>query len=85
VDELRLDGNAAAGVLREVFSVEVTAAVGTCAGCGAADAIGAVHVYKTAGMVLRCAQCDTVLMSIVDGGSRVWISLRGLQSLEIRR
>jgi hypothetical protein len=33
-DKLRLDGNAAAGSLREIFSFEVTAAQYACAGCG---------------------------------------------------
>ena len=36
-DELRLDGNAAAGTLGEVFSFEVTTAEYTCEGCGRAD------------------------------------------------
>ena len=33
--ELRLDGNAAAGLLAEVFAFEITAAELTCASCGA--------------------------------------------------
>ena len=41
--ELMLDGNAIAGLLREVFAVEMTTAIGTCGGCGAAGAVGAVH------------------------------------------
>src|SRR5205085_9732839 len=54
-DDLRLDGNAAAGVLAEIFAVEMTAAIGTCAHCGAANPIGAVQVYAQApGTVLRC-------------------------------
>jgi Zn finger protein HypA/HybF involved in hydrogenase expression len=85
MDALRLDGNAAGGILREVFAFEVTTAIGTCDGCGAADAVGAVHVYESAGTVLRCPHCDAVLMRIVDGGRRVWIDLRGLRSLEVRR
>ena len=34
MDELMLDGNAVAGLLQEVFAVEMTTAVGTCASCG---------------------------------------------------
>ncbi len=30
-----LDGNAAAGALREMFAVDITAAIAQCAGCGA--------------------------------------------------
>jgi hypothetical protein len=84
MDALRLDGNAAAGVLQEVFAAEVTTAVGTCRGCGATDAVGAVHVYIAAGVVLRCPHCDAVLMRIVDGGTRLWIDLGGVRSLELR-
>ena len=36
MDELMLDGNAVAGLLRELFAVEMTTATGTCGRCGAA-------------------------------------------------
>lgn len=45
--ELMLDGNAIAGLLQEVFAVEMTTAIGTCAGCGAAGPAGAVHVRSS--------------------------------------
>ena len=83
MDELRLGGNAGAGALREVFAAEVTTAVGTCGSCGATDAVGAVHVYMAAGIVLRCPHCDAVLMRIVEAGTRVWIDLSGVRSLEL--
>ena len=81
--ELMLDGNAVAGPLQEVFAVEMTTAVGTCAGCGTAGPIGAVHVYRGAGAVLRCPHCDNVLAKIVKNDSRVWIDLRGIRTLEV--
>ncbi|HYZ91930.1 MAG TPA: DUF6510 family protein [Actinomycetota bacterium] len=83
MEKLRLDGNAAAGLLQEVFAAEVTTALGTCDGCGATDAVGAVHLYSAAGTVLRCPHCDTVLMKIVTAGERIWLDLRGLRSLEL--
>lgn len=83
MDALRLDGNAAAGVLAQVFAADVTAAIGTCDGCGASDAVGAVHVYRGAGLVLRCPHCDAVLIRIVESETRTWIDLRGLRSLEL--
>ena len=85
MDALRLDGNAAAGVLREVFAAEMTTAMGTCGGCGAVDAVGAVHVYVSAGIVLRCPSCESVLMRIVETETRLWVDLTGLRSLELRR
>jgi hypothetical protein len=36
MDELMLDGNAIAGLLQEVFAVQITTAVGTCVSCGTA-------------------------------------------------
>ena len=44
-DALRLDGNAAAGILSELFVPDLTAARATCAGCGATRAVGALLVY----------------------------------------
>ena len=40
VDERKLDGNAIGGLLREIFTMEMTAAETTCAGCGAVNAVG---------------------------------------------
>jgi hypothetical protein len=45
MDALMLDGNAVAGILQEVFAVEMTTAIGTCNMCGAADRVGALHVF----------------------------------------
>jgi hypothetical protein len=83
MEALRLDGNAVAGLLREVFAAEVTTAVGTCDGCGAVEAVGAVHVYLAAGTVLRCPHCEAVVMKVVTDGERIWIDLRGLRTLEL--
>jgi hypothetical protein len=80
---LRLDGNAVAGTLRDVFTTEVTTAVGTCGNCGAVDAVGAVHVYVSAGIVLRCPHCESVLLRLVQHDTRVWLDLTGLRSLEL--
>jgi ribosomal protein S27E len=85
MEAMRLDGNAVAGTLREIFATEMTIAVGTCRGCGARDEVGAVHVYMAAGVVLRCPHCGAVLMKIVDGGTRVWIDLSGVRLLELPR
>ena len=83
MEALRLDGNAVAGLLGEVFAGEVTTAVGTCEGCGAVEPVGAVHVYMAAGTVLRCPHCDAVVMKVVTDGKRIWIDVRGLRTLEL--
>ena len=78
-----LDGNAVAGLLQEVFAVEMTTAIGTCAGCGAAEAVGAIHVFRGAGIVLRCPHCDNPLVKIVRGDARLWIGFPGVRTLEV--
>jgi hypothetical protein len=66
IEEMRLDGNAAAGALREIFAQEMTAAVATCAGCGTAREIGALLEYgHVMGVVLRCPGCDTAMLRFV--------------------
>src|SRR5947207_2134142 len=49
--DLRLDGNAVAGLLTEVFAVEMTTAVGTCAHCGASNAIGTLPLSALLGQL----------------------------------
>ena len=83
MDELMLDRNAIAGLLQEVFAVEMTTAIGTCCACGAAGPVGAVHVYRGAGLVLRCSCCGNTLARIVKSDSRVWLDLTGIRSLEV--
>jgi ribosomal protein S27E len=83
--ELRLDGNAAAGLLGEVFSAETTAAVVTCAACGAEGAVGSVHMYaRGPGTVLRCPGCSAVLMRFARVHDRVVADLRGVGLLSHR-
>ena len=61
-----LDGNAAAGELGEVFTLDATTAIATCAGCGATGHVASVHVYEAGmGTVLRCPECDAVLLRLV--------------------
>jgi Zn finger protein HypA/HybF involved in hydrogenase expression len=83
MDELMLDGNAIAGLLQEVFAVEMTTAVGTCCDCGTAGPVGAAHLYRGAGIVLRCPHCGNTLAKIVKSDSRLWIDLRGIRTLEV--
>jgi hypothetical protein len=83
MDKLMLDGNAVAGLLQEVFAVEMTTAIGTCAACGATDAVGALRVFQGAGVVMRCPHCDNALLTIVKDGSRVWIGFSGVRTLHV--
>jgi hypothetical protein len=83
MDALMLDGNAAAGLLQEVFAVEMTTALGTCGNCGETDEVGELRLYRGAGTVLRCAHCDNTLVTIVEADTRVWIGFPGLRTLQV--
>jgi hypothetical protein len=83
MSELMLDGNAIAGLLQEVFAVEMTTAVGTCNGCGASEPVGAFHLYRGAGLVLRCPHCGNALAKIVVDGPRHWVSFEGVRALAV--
>jgi hypothetical protein len=85
--ELRLDGNAAAGMLREVFVHDLSGATGQCASCGAIAEVGGQHLYmqpQSPGAVLRCLSCESVLMVFVHNRGRYRFGLQGLKWLEIQ-
>jgi phage tail tube protein FII len=77
-----LDGNAAAGTLSEVFSLDVTVATATCAGCGMTGPVAQAMLYESAmGTVLRCPSCDTVLLRVAHGGGEMHVEMRGVRLL----
>jgi hypothetical protein len=82
--DLRLDGNAVAGLFMELLQVEMTEAATTCAHCGGTWQFGAEVVYNSAmGTVIRCAGCDGVLIRIVQHSGRARLDLRGVACLQM--
>lgn len=83
-NDLFLDGNAAAGELRDVFVVDVTAAIGECGRCGMQAPMATTRVYAMVpGVVIRCANCENVLIRLVKGAGRAWLDMRGLAHLQL--
>jgi hypothetical protein len=83
-DDRRLDGNAAAGVLREVFAFEMTTAEIACVRCGSTGRVGGQMAYMHGmGVVVRCASCDNALIRVARGGGRCWLDLQGVKYLQI--
>lgn len=77
-----LDGNAAAGVLMEVFGHEMTTARETCAHCGSAAPIAEARAYEGGpGTVLRCPHCDDMLIAIAWTGMYT-VDAMGIARLE---
>jgi Family of unknown function (DUF6510) len=81
-----LDGNAAAGMLSEVFALEVTGARGRCDSCGNIGALGEARAFVEApGLVIRCRACESVLLVLVRGDGRYWLGVQGMTWLELGR
>ena len=77
-----LDGNAAAGDLSKIFTLDVTAAEGQCAHCGATKRFAEARLYvQCPGVVARCAACEHVLLRLVHVRQRVFLDARGMTYL----
>jgi hypothetical protein len=80
--DMVLDGNAAAGLLSEIFALEPTTAIAECSTCGATGAVGAMPMYAAPmGAILRCAHCHSVLMSVVSTPRGRWLEMSGVRCL----
>jgi hypothetical protein len=84
IEELVLDGNAAGGMLAQIFLPEMTRARVTCMHCASEHPLGAARLFDAAGVVLRCTECSGVLLRVVDAGDRTFIDLTGIRRLELR-
>ena len=81
-DLMPLDGNAAAGALAEVFALEMTEAMVSCEGCGREGALATLRLYgRGAGLVLRCPNCETVNLRLLNTGTAINLDLRGCARL----
>jgi hypothetical protein len=81
-----LDGNAVAGLLREVFALEMTANPAKCAHCGAVGALGTLLAFtKAPGVVLRCPACEQVMLRIVETPEAIYLEARGAAYLRFER
>ena len=75
---VRLDGNAAAGLLAEIFTFDVTLARVTCVECGAEGPVAKLAAYGMAmGAILRCPICDTPVVRVSRLGDGYGLDLRG--------
>jgi hypothetical protein len=84
VPDRRVDGNAAAGVLREIFAMDVTTAVSTCAHCGQPAPVGAHLVYADApALVVRCPGCMQVVMRAASDAGGVRFEMSGVRLLSM--
>jgi Zn finger protein HypA/HybF involved in hydrogenase expression len=79
-----LDGNVLAGMLGELFTMDITTAVAECVSCGSTGPIARVHVYADApGVTARCPACGQAMFRLVRGPGRAWLDLRGITCLQL--
>ena len=84
--ELMLDANAAAGLLYEIFGVEMTAAPTECANCGNEGEIGTLLAFTHGpGVILRCSACEHVVLRIVQTPDEIILDARGAVYLRLAR
>ena len=84
--ELMLDANATAGLLYEIFGVEMTAAPTECANCGNEGEIGELLAFVHGpGIILRCSTCEHVVLRIVQTPDEIILDARGAVYLRLAR
>ena len=83
-EEMRLDGNAAAGMLRELFVRDVTGAIATCRTCGNVGPVAGLLEYgHQMGIVLRCPSCDGVVLRLVHASGALRLDPSGIALLTL--
>jgi hypothetical protein len=84
-NDLRLDGNAVAGLLSEALAPEATRAVARCGGCGAEGPVGTLLVYPHGmGVVLHCPGCEHLMIRIAHLREEVVLDMGGAVFLRLR-
>ena len=84
--ELMVDGNALAGLLQDVFGLEMTANPAECANCGQVNELGALLAFTQApGATLRCPACEEVILRIVETPEAIFLDARGAAHIRLER
>ena len=80
-----LDGNAAAGLLQQIFAIDVTMASIACDSCQLVQPLAALRLYGLPmGNILRCPRCEATLIRAVAREKECWLDLRGVSALRLR-
>jgi len=75
---LPLDGNAAGGLLCELFAFDMTAASITCDGCGTVSQVGELALYgRPMGAIFRCIHCDAAVIRLARTPIGFRLDMRG--------
>jgi hypothetical protein len=75
---LMVDGNALAGLLQQIFDVEMTASPVECASCGREGEVGSLWAFPAGpGFVLRCPTCQQIILRVVVTPQKIYLDARG--------
>jgi hypothetical protein len=86
VSDLLLGGDAGARLVQQVFVPDVTLARIRCGACDGVTGIGALAVYAgPMGAVLKCSDCENVLMRVVDTPHGLWLEMGGARNVRFQR
>ncbi len=84
MSDLMLDGNAAGGLLQEIFVPEITTAQIECEACGYRAEVGTLQLYAAEmGAVLRCTHCGGIVMRVVHTVHGRWLEMKGARYLKL--
>jgi hypothetical protein len=76
-----VDGNGAASAFEEIFGIDLTTAIVTCAGCHASAPFAEQRAFLGGpGTVLRCPGCDHLLARVVETPTELWLEMSGSSS-----
>ncbi|MGE5123371.1 MAG: DUF6510 family protein [Acidobacteriaceae bacterium] len=79
-----LDGNAMAGLLHELFDVEMTVASVVCENCERHGEMGSLWAFvESPGYVLRCPECQNIVIRLTVTPDQVYLDARGATYLRI--
>lgn len=79
----RVDGNAAGGLLLEIFGRDMTAARARCAHCDRIAAVAdAVAEVDRTGVILLCRGCGRTLLTYLRTSGRATLTIGALTHLE---
>lgn len=79
-----LDGNAAAGLLQQIFAVDTTRARIQCSACESVQPLAKLMLYGLPmGNILRCPQCQAALIRAVTHGKVCWLDFRGVSTIHL--
>ena len=81
-----VNANATAGILHEIFGVEMTASPTECANCGNEAEVGTLLAFTQGpSAVLRCSACENVVIRITQTPDAIYLDARGAVYLRLAR